>query len=472
VRGRLEEAVTYLKRALQIDPAFSWTYYNLGTALSDQGLLSQGELFYRRALQIKPDLSVAYSSILLLMNYSTYYTAHSVFSEHLGFENQFAKHLYPSSLHYANDPSPSRRLKIGYVSPDFRRHSVNYFIEPALAYHNHEHFEVFCYSDVLRPDTVTERLQRYTDQWRNIAGKPDERVAELIWKDGIDILVDLAGHTGYNRMLTFARKPAPVQISYLGYPNTTGLSAVDYRFVDAYTDPPGLTDPFYTEKLMRMPESFLCYLPDDDSPPVGDLPALKSGHITFGSFNIFQKVSHETIALWAEILKKLPDSYLIMKSPSFYDQTTRNYATSRFLIRGIAPERIELRARMPSFREHLDLYNRVDIGLDTYPYNGTTTTCEALWMGVPVVTLAGNTHASRVGTSLLSNIGLPELVAKTTEEYISIAVTLAKDFGRLQSLREHLRHRMTYSPLCDAKRFTTNLEMCYRKIWEIWCKSI
>jgi protein O-GlcNAc transferase len=471
VKGRLQEAVIYLNKALQIDPAFYWTYYNLGTAFNDQGLLSQGESFYRRALQIKPDLSVAYSGLLLHMNYSSDYTAEGVFSEHLGFEKQFARPLSPSSLHYSNDPSPSRRLKIGYVSPDFRRHSVNYFIGPVLASYNHEQFEVFCYSDVSTPDTITERFQGYADQWRNIAGTPDERVAGLIRKDGIDILIDLAGHTGYNRMLTFARKPAPIQISYLGYPNTTGLSAVDYRLVDAYTDPPGLTEPFYTEKLIRMPECFLSFLPDKDSPPVGDLPALKTGHITFGSFNIFQKVSHETIALWAEILKELPDSYLIMKSPSFNDRTTCNYAISRFLIRGISSKRIELRARMPSFKEHLELYNRVDIGLDTYPYNGTTTTCEAIWMGVPVITLAGNTHASRVGTSLLSNIGLPELVAKTTDEYISITVNLARDLKRLQSLRGNLRNTMQCSPLCDVKKFITHLESCYRQIWETWCSQ-
>jgi protein O-GlcNAc transferase len=472
IKGRLQEAVTYLKKALQIDPSFYWAHFNLGTALTDQGLLIQGESHYRQALRIKPDLSVAYSSLLLAMNYSCYYTAQNVFSEHLGFEKQCAKFSQQSPLDYSNDPSRSRRLKVGYVSPDFRRHSVSYFIEPVLASHNHDRFEVFSYSDVSKPDTVTERLHGCADQWRDIAGMTDEEVAGLIQKDCIDILVDLAGHTGHNRMLSFARKPAPVQITYLGYPNTTGLSAVGYRLVDSYTDPPGLTDQFCTEKLLRMPECFLCFLPDEDSPPVGDLPALKNGHVTFGSFNTFQKVSYETIALWAGILKELPDSRLIMKSRGFSDQSTLNHAMARFLIHGIDSERIELIARTPSFKEHLELYNQVDIGLDTYPYNGTTTTCEAVWMGVPVITLAGNTHVSRVGTSLLSNVGLSGLIANTPDEYISLAVGLARDLKRLQSLRGNLRNTMKCSPLCDAKKFITHLESYYREIWETWCSQM
>ena len=241
----------------------------------------------------------------------------------------------------------------------------------------------------------------------------DEEVTELIQKDEIDILVDLAGHTANNRILVFARKPAPIQISWIGYLATTGLSTMDYKIADNYTDPPGKTEQFYTEKLMRLPESFLCYLPDKDSPEVGPLPALSTGHITFGSFNNFAKVTSEVFALWAKILNELPDSRLILKGKSFRDKTTCQYAINMFTQRGIAAERITLQPSDPS-PKHLESYNLVDIGLDTFPFNGAATTCEAMWMGVPVITLAGTAYHSRVGVSLLSNVGLPELIAKTS----------------------------------------------------------
>jgi protein O-GlcNAc transferase len=469
-KWRIDDSIAQYQTAIRLNPYFIEAYNNLGLALQDQGRVDEAEEYYRRALQLKPDFALCYSNLLLLMNYNSRHDAQTIFTEHLRFSKQVADPLYPAGAHHANDRSPSRRLRVGYVSPDFRRHSVNYFLEPVLASHNHEHYEVFCYSDVLRPDKVTERLQGCADQWRNIAGIPDEQVAGMIRQDGIDIFVDLAGHTGYNRMLLFARKPAPVQASWLGYPNTTGLKTIDYRIVDGYTDPPGVTDPFYTEKLVRMPESFLCYLPDEDSPAPGVLPALKAGHITFGSFNYFSKVSQETVILWASIFKALPDSRLVMKARNFADKTTCKYALDMFAAHGISPERIELISIKLSFTEHLEMYNRIDIALDTFPYNGTTTTCEALWMGVPVVAFAGNTHASRVGISLLSNIGLPEFVAGTPEEYVAIAANLAGDLKRLGELRGNLRNRMARSVLFDAKKFTLDLERCYREIWERWCE--
>jgi protein O-GlcNAc transferase len=468
-KWEIDDAVAHYKKAIQLNPQLAEAYNNLGLALQDQGKLEEAERYYRHALQIKPDFALCHSNLLLLMNYNSRHTPQSVFSEHLRFAKNIAEPLYPANLQYTNDPSPSRRVKIGYVSPDFRRHSVNYFIEPVLASHDHDQFEVYCYSDVLISDNVTELLRGYADQWRDIAGMPDEKVAELIRMDGIDILVDLAGHTGYNRMLLFARKPAPLQASWLGYPNTTGLATVDCRLVDEYTDPQGLTDPFYTEKLMRMPSNFLSYLPDKESPAVGALPALKSGHITFGSFNYFPKVSPGAATLWAEILRSLPGSRLVMKSRNFADRTACRYALELFSGKGIDADRIELMSIKLSFEEHLDTYNRIDIGLDTFPYNGTTTTCEAIWMGVPVICLSGSTHASRVGLSLLTNLGLHELVATTSDGYVSIATALARDVEKLQEMRKSLRHRMAHSPLTDAKRFCANLETCYRNMWVQWC---
>jgi predicted O-linked N-acetylglucosamine transferase (SPINDLY family) len=408
----------------------------------------------------------------MLISYHPKFNAHNIFSEHIHFAAQFTEPLRSYLSAHSNDPTLNRRLRIGYVSPDLRNHSVAFFIEPILMSHSKEHFEIYCYSDVSSPDEVTHRIQKHANHWRSIVGISDEKVAELIRRERIDILIDLAGHTGgVNRILLFARKPSPVQISWIGYPSTTGLSTIDYKIVDDLTDPDGKTDQYYTEKLIRLPETFLCYLPDKNCPDVAALPALYKSFITFGSFNNFPKIGQQVILLWTEILKKVPNSHLIIKSLSFYDQTVISYIRNLFLDQGIEAERIELLQPFPSLREHLALYNRIDIGLDTFPYNGTTTTCEALYMGVPVITLAGNTHVSRVGVSLLSTVGLPELIAQTPEEYVAKAVNLAKDIEKLKSLRISLRGMMSRSPLTDAKKFTHHLEKAYQKMWATWCKK-
>jgi protein O-GlcNAc transferase len=470
-QGYYDEARTCFGKALQVNPMFVDVLVNLGTILKEQGKVNEAENYYRCALQIKPDFPTCYSNILFIMNFNSGYETKTIFSEHLRFAKQYEQPLLASIKSHANERIYARQLKIGYVSPDFRRHSVAYFIEPILSTHNRESFKVYCYSDVTTPDEVTERMYRYSDQWRDIGYMSDGNVNELIRKDGIDILVDLAGHTAHNRMLLFVHKPAPVQVSWLGYPATTGLSTIDYKIVDSYTDPPGMTDQFYTERLIRLPESFLCYLPDKESPEIGPLPALSKGHITFGSFNDFAKVSPEVFSLWLAILKAAPNSFMIIKAKGLSDKKTCQSIMDVFIRNGITSEKIELLPLKPSPKEHLNLYNRIDIGLDTFPYNGTTTTCEALWMGVPVITLEGNTYASRVGVSLLSNIGLQELIAKTYDQYIEIAVKLANDIKKLKALREELRGMMERSPLTDAKRFSLNLEECYRKMWENFCRA-
>jgi protein O-GlcNAc transferase len=469
--GSLSESIRSHAHALLLRPDFVEAYSNLGNAYESQGNLDKAEECYRKALIIKPNCSFCFSNLIFSMNYSSRYDAQTLASEHLRFNKQIIEPLSFETIGYTNERIPSRSLRIGYVSPDFRRHAVAYFIEAVISTHNREHFDVFCYSNSLRHDEVTKRIKEKADQWRNIVGLSDEDVTELIQKDKIDILVDLAGHTADNRMLVFARKPAPIQISWIGYLATTGLSTMDYKIVDSYTDPPGKTEQLYTEKLLRLPESFLCYLPDKDSPEVRPLPALSTGYTTFGSFNKFAKVTSEVFTLWAKILRVLPNSRLILKGKSFYDKPTCQYAINMFIQRGIAAERITLQPSDPS-PKHLESYNLVDIGLDTFPFNGAATTCEAMWMGVPVITFAGTAYHARVGVSLLSNVGLPGLVAKTSDEYISTAVNLAKDLKRLQSLREHLRDMMTHSSLCDAKRFTVHLEMCYRKMWQTWCNSV
>ena len=468
-KGHLSQAISSYQKTIEIDPHYVQAYNNLGSALKDSGNLHEAERYFRHALQIQSDYSVAYSNILFTMNYDDRYSPEAVFSEHLQFAEQFEKPLTAQRFPHLNELSPDRRLRIGYVSPDFRTHSVAYFIEPVLSAHDHNNFEIFCYADVMVPDEVTKRMQAYADNWLSIVGKSDEDVAELIRNHRIDILLDLTGHTGNNRMLLFARNPAPVQVTWIGYPATTGLSAIDYKIVDSYTDPPGVTDQFYTEELIRMPESFLCYLPLIDCPEITNLPALSAGDIRFGSFNNFAKVSSEIAELWILILQSVPNARLLLKANCFLDEQTRRYTKEMFSVGDIDSERIELLSWEQSTHPHLALYNRIDIALDTFPYHGTTTTCEAMWMGVPVITLAGNTHASRVGVSLLSNVGLPELIATTPEEYVAKAIDLARDLEKLQSLRKCLRDMMSRSPLTDAKKFTHHLEEAYRRMWINWC---
>jgi predicted O-linked N-acetylglucosamine transferase (SPINDLY family) len=471
-KGLFNEALTCYQKAIQLNSHYADAYYGLGNLFAEMANLDDAEKHYRQAFQMKPDPSM-YSALLLSLHYSYKHDRHMIFNEHKQYANLFADSLTFSISAHTNNPDPHKRLKIGYVSPDFRRHSVGFFIEPVLASHNHGRFEVFCYANLNQSayDEMTERMKHHADHWRSIIGLSDEKVEDLIRQDEIDILIDLAGHTGSNRMLLFAHKPAPVQVNWIGYPDTTGLETMDYKIVDSFTDPPGITDQFYTEKLIRLPHCFLCYLPHEESPEVDDLPALKRGHITFGSFNNFTKVSPEVVAIWSKILTMLPTSRLLLKAKNFISAEIRNHALKLFIQEGITADRIELLQIEPSTRQHLNLYNRIDIGLDTFPYDGTTTTCEALWMGVPVITLEGNMHVSRIGVSLLSNVGLSDFVAKTYDEYIEKAVHFAHDTRRLQLLRENLRDIMKKSPLTNAKTFTTNLELHYQLIWERWCKS-
>jgi protein O-GlcNAc transferase len=464
-QGKLAEALLYFEKAIQYDPNLSAAYVNLGLVCILKGKYDKAEVCFRQAMAIQPDNIIAYQDLLFTMLYSSRHNAHSIFTEHVNFARLFAEPLSPAINSHPDEKKLNHRLKIGYVSSDFRKHSVAYFIEPVISNHNRKDFEVFCYSTVPIHDDVTTRLQGYADHWRSFVGKTDEEASQLIRKDAIDILVELAGHTS-DRILIFARKPAPIQISWIGYPATTGLSTMDYKIVDDYTDPTGMTEQFYTEKLIRMPESFLCYLPEKNSPAVVDLPLLTSGRITFCSFNALSKVSQQVITLWIKILKAAPGSHLIIKAISLADSATRSQLMDLFIREDITPERIELHPLEPLTEGHLGLYNRCDIALDTFPYNGTTTSCEALWMGVPVITLAGDTHASRVGVSLLSTIGMKGLIAHTPEEYVEIAVALARDTKRLQSLRKGLRDKMAHSPLLDADRFTANLETCYHTMWE------
>ncbi len=335
-------------------------------------------------------------------------------------------------------------------------------MEPILEHHDKEQLEIFCYAFVSNPDETTDRLKLLTEHWRSIENLTIEEIVKRIHDDRIDLLVDLAGHTFNNQLLVFAHKPAPVQLSYLGYPNTTGLTTIDYRLTDAFADPPSKTETIYTEKLIRIEPTAWCYRPMVSTPAVSELPAKENDFITFGSFNMFYKLNIKVLILWAQLLNQFAGSRLSLKAKSLADSAVRKDIIKQFADFGITEGRISLKP----YEQHLENYFGIDIALDPFPYNGTTTTCEALYMGVPVITLEGKTHRSRVGVSLLNQVGLQHLVAKNEEDYVSIASSLASDLGALSNLRKSLRSRMEKSPLMNEVGFTRGLENAYREMWK------
>ena len=468
-QGKLDEAIAAYCEAITCNPKLGQAHNNLGTALAAEGRMEEAIAAFRHAIALLPDHADSHSNLVLNLHYVPGDGSAALFGEHRRWEEVHATPLRKCIVPHANDPSPARRLRIGYVSPDFRQHSVAFFLEPLLANHDRSEVDVHCYADLLREDAAGRRLRGHATQWRTITGMRDEQVAELIRRDAIDILVDLAGHTARNRLLVFARKPAPVQVTYLGYCDTTGLSAMDYRLTDILADPPGITEHLHTEQLIRPLDCAWCFRPSDASPPVQPPPALGSGCITFGSFNARQKITDEMLALWSRLLSKVPGSRLLLKSTGFGTASVRQRTRELLEKAGTVPERIELVGSLPTLAEHLAFYARMDIALDTFPYHGTTTTCEALWMGVPVITLAGRTHASRVGVSLLTNAGLPELIAQDADDYVRIATQLAHDLPRLTELRATLRTCLENSTLTNAPRFALNVEATYREMWRTWC---
>jgi protein O-GlcNAc transferase len=471
-QGKLEEAVAAYRQAISIKPDFAEAHLNLGNVLNDQGKLCEGIAAYRHAIEVKADYADAHSNLLFSLNYDDRTTVDQLFTAHQEWEARHGR-LVSRPAAYANVREMRRRLKIGYVSPDFRGHSVAFFVEPLLKEHDRKAVEVFCYAEVRQPDALTAHLQRLADHWLVTVGLSDGQMAERIRADGIDILVDLAGHTANNRLRVFARKPAPIQVTWLGYPNTTGLKAIDYRLVDAVTDPVGEADAWASETLVRLEGGFLCYsalknvLKDAPEPAVA--PRLETGAMTFGSFNNPAKGSAATLDAWATLLSRLPQARLLLKGRPFTDAATRSLFLARLREHGVDAERVELAAWLPGTAAHLALYHQVDIALDPFPYNGTTTTCEALWMGVPVVTLRGDRHAGRVGASLLTRIGLTDLIADSVEEYLEIAVALAHNPERLSDLRRVLRPRVAASHLCDEPGFARKMEGAFRTMWQRWC---
>jgi protein O-GlcNAc transferase len=464
--GLRDQAIAYCRRAIEIDPKFAIAHGNLAVALQAVGRYDESLAHHRLAIECDPNDAGLHGNLLYLLNYDSANDPVSTFAEHRAWGRRHADPLTARSRGHDNDRSENRRLRLGYVSGHFKAHAVNFFVEPVLASHDHDRFEVFCYSNVPVEDEVTARLRGHADGWRRIRGFTDEQAAEQVRADQIDILVDLSGHIGGNRLQFFAHKPAPVQVTYIGYQNTTGMRAIDYRLTDAYADPPGETDALYTEKLIRLPRSFFCYLPSADAPPVVPPPAAANGYVTFGSFNNITKVRPEVLQTWSVILRGVSGSRLMILGDMA--DSLKHYLTETFAGLGIGAERLELAHRRP--REgYLELIQRADVALDPFPFNGHTTTCDALWQGVPVVARRGSQYVSRFGCSGLATLGLEEFVATSAEQYAEIATRLALDPDRLAMLRATLRQRMADSALLDFAGFTRNLESAYRTMWHDWC---
>lgn len=466
-QGRQDEAVANCQKAIELRSNFSLAHGNLAVALQGLGRLEEAAAHHRLAMAADPVSSGLNSNLLYLLNYLPELDAQTIFAEHLAWGRRFADPLFDRNVGHGNDRTPDRRLRIGYVSPHFMSHAVNFFTYPMLAKHDHTAFEVTCYSDVTRVDDTARQLQGMVDRWRDVVGLSDARVAELVREDQIDILIDLTGHiSGGKRMLVFARKPAPVQVTYIGYQNTTGMQAMDYRLTDEYSDPPGMTEALHTETLARLPRSFFCYMPSTDAPPVGPLPARANGYVTFGSVNNFTKINARVLDTWARILNRVPNSRLTLRADMTESLRARLIAT--FTEYGIEASRLQLFNRAPR-REYLEMIARSDIALDPFPFNGHTTTCDCLWQGVSVVTLSGETYVSRFGGSGLATLGLTQHIAHSIDEYVDIAVRLAEEVDALDALRGQLRGRMADSPLLDYAGFTRNLEAEYRQMWARYC---
>lgn len=464
--GRLDDAEDCFVRALALGPELAEAHYNYGNLLHREGRIAEALRHFRTAIDLKPDFVRAHSNLVFTLNYSDEISPEEIFDQHREWGRRHADPLTAAAGPHQNLRTVGRALRVGYVSPDFRDHAVTYIFESTLAHHDRRRVIACCYSDVERPDAYTERLRRSACIWRDIAGQDDKAVAELVRRDAIDILVDLTGHTDNHRLLMFARKPAPVQVAWNGYPNTTGMAAIDYRITDARADPPGTTEHLYTETLVRMPEVYVAFTPPAAGPEVGPPPVMETGRITLGSFNALFKMTPWTIRVWSDLLRKLPDcKLLIFAVPG---GRTSQRVIRAFAQHGIGEARLELAPRLP-MAEFLKAHSRVDIALDSFPYCGTTTTCQTLWMGVPVVTLAGKSLVSRAGVTMLASVGLENCVAVDESDYVRKVIALAQDQAGLQHLRFDLRRRMKTSPLTNGARFAHFLEDAYLKMWEDYC---
>jgi predicted O-linked N-acetylglucosamine transferase (SPINDLY family) len=464
-QDRAAEAEALYRTAIELDPYYAEPHTNLGNLLKDRAELDAAIGCYRCAIELRPDLSELHSNLLLSLHYHPSYSPADLEREHRAWAERHVTPLRAVRRPHENASEPDRRLRIGYVSPDFREHPVARFVLPLFREHDRRQVEVFAYSDLTAPDAVTSRVRAHVDRWRDVTTLSDEQLADAVREDRIDILVDLAAHSARNRLLAFARKPAPLQVTYLAYCSTTGVDAIDYRVTDRFLDPPGEPS-HYTETSLHLPHCYWCYA----APPLPDLEILAAtergaGPPTFGCLNNFAKVSDLTLDLWTRLLRRAPEARLLV-----YARTEAHRARVRRALRGsgIDESRAAFVGRQP-LADYLATYRSIDVALDPHPYGGGTTTCDALWMGVPVISLAGSTAVSRAGSTLLAHVGLEHLVARSAERYVESAARLIRDTKELAALRRELRERIESSPVMDAPQFARDLESAFRTVWRAWC---
>ncbi|HVT91193.1 MAG TPA: tetratricopeptide repeat protein, partial [Tepidisphaeraceae bacterium] len=459
--GQTEQAMELLQSAIEKFPSHANAHVALGNVLKDLGDVPGSIESYRRALKLDPQSKLAHSNLVYTMLFDPRYDMPAIAQELSRWNQLHAEPLKSEIKPHDNDRASGRRLRIGYVSPDFRNHVIGRNVLPLFKHHNHSQFEIFCYSITKRPDSITDEFRQLADQWRDIGDLTDEQIVAQIRADQIDILVDLALHLNDGRLAVFARKPAPVQVTFAGYPGSTGLTAIDCRPTDPFLEPQGMFDQYSSEKPIRALQSFWCFDPFDSDVPVSPLPAIDNGFITFACFNNFAKVNEQMTGLWSRVLQSVANSRMVILS----DKGRHRERIERQL--GIDPKRIEF-VTQTSRLNYLKHHQRVDICLDTLPYNGHSTSLDALWMGVPVVIIVGQTPVGRAGLSIMTNIVLPELVAYTVDDFVKIAVDLANDTSRLKMLRSTLRQKLESSVLMDAGKFAWDMESFYRAQWREW----
>jgi predicted O-linked N-acetylglucosamine transferase (SPINDLY family) len=475
-----DQCLHWSRLALEDKPDCAAATFNIASAYLEKGDIAAAIRYCEKANTLQPDFAKSKSTRLFALNLLQPYDAAMVYEEHRRWgEEQRVLHAADEPPHFEQTAEPARRLRIGYVSDGFREHPVAFFLEPVLENHDSAQVEVFCYANVQYPDYVTARLQHKVDCWRDIHGVSEDEASALIRTDAIDILVDLDGHTDAGITL-FARRNAPVQVSYLGYVNTTGLSSVDYLLTDRISEPDTFfdieTEPwetrqrFHSERLVSLGDTFFTYRPPDMCIQPAALPAAANGYVTFGSFNKAPKLNAQVLDLWAAVLRAAPDSRLLLQGRMFSTQHGKDKMVEQFAQRGVAGERLILLG-WGTLADYLGAHNRVDLMLDPFPWNGHTNTCHALWMGVPTLTLAGSHHAGRFGAMIMGNVGHAEFVVDTPEQYVATASAMAQDLERLAQIRMGLRERLLNSVLCDHAALTRNIEVAYRGMWRRWCKD-
>ncbi len=459
---RLTVTVVMHSENFQLKPDYAEAYLNLGVVLKEQGQLDEAIKSCNKAIQLKPDYTEAHSNLLMALNYTTDLDPTHAITMARKFGKFITENAQMRFSNYQGLSAP-KKLRVGFVSGDFHRHPVGHFLESVLSHINPDRIELIAYSADSTIDDLSKRIKPFFSKWEPIYNQSDEAVANMIHSDEVHILVDLSGHTACNRLPVFGWKPAPVQVSWLGYFATTGLNEMDYLLGDPYVTPPEY-DSHFTERIWRLPKTRWCFTPPNVNIDVAELPALNNGYITFGCFNNLTKMNDKVVELWSKVLESIPNSRLLLKSKQFRDKSVQEDIIQRFNIQGIKSERITLEG--PEHREkYFAAYNRIDIALDPFPFTGGTTSVECLWMGVPVLTLAGDSLVSRQGVGILMNIGLPDWIAENKKAYIEKSIFFASDLEKLATLRSGLREQILTSPLFDAKNFAQDFE---KSLWEMW----